>query len=146
MNARKALIAALALASVSLTSCTGTLKRAGKDAFIGVISPGLILYGGATDGYDSAKAVRNGMESGAAMEVLAFPFTFAYHAVKHAIYGAIHIVDLPLCPLYGLAEMHPYGPEIKPLDFYQGTIFDTPTQKSGTDAQSGEQLPVVERR
>ncbi|GAB4138982.1 MAG: hypothetical protein Fur0037_04980 [Planctomycetota bacterium] len=124
----------------------GTLKRAGKDAFIGICSPALVLYGGATDGYASAKSVRNGMGSGAAMEVLAFPFTFTYHAIEHAIYGAIHIVDLPFCLAYGLAEMHPYGPEIKPLDFYQGTWFDTPAEGSGTDAQSGEKLLSAEGR
>jgi hypothetical protein len=121
------------------------MRRAGKDAFIGVLSLPLIVYGGATDGYASAKAVRTGMESGSAMEVLAFPFTFTYHALKHTLYWGIHVVDFCFTPAYGLAEMHPYGPEIRPLDFYQGTWFDVPT-KSGTDAQSGEQLPQVERR
>ncbi len=146
MNARKAIIAVCALLAVSLTSC-GTARRAGKDLFIGVASPVLIVYGGATDGYTSARAVRSGLDSGAAMEVVAFPFTFLYHAFTHAIYGAIHVIDLPLCLFYGAAELHPYGPEIKPLDFYQGTIFDTEeSAKSGTDAQSGETTPPGYRR
>lgn len=141
MNARNALLAASALLTVTLGSC-GTLNRAGKDAMIGVASVPLWLYGGATDGYQSARDVRSGLQGGSVVEVVSFPFTFAYHTLKHVIYWGIHVVDLPLCGLYWMAEVHPYGPEIKPLDFYQGTIFDQPAKKkSGTDAESGEQLP-----
>ncbi|MBL9079133.1 MAG: hypothetical protein JNL08_16645 [Planctomycetes bacterium] len=138
MNARQALLSLSVLAATTLTSC-GTLNRAGKDAFVGVLTvvPVLPIYGGATDGYTSAKAVRTGLESGSAVEVLAFPFTFAYHTFEHFVYGIVHIVDFPLCLFYGAAELHPYGPEIKPLDFYQGTWFDH-GGKSGTDAQTGE--------
>ena len=52
-----------------------------------------------------------------------------------------HIVDLPLCVFYGAAELHPYGPEVMPLDIYDGTWFDTWAAESrvGTDAESGEQ-------
>lgn len=139
MNARTALLSLSALLATTLTSC-GTLNRAGKDLVLGVGTPVLMVYGGATDGYTSAKSVRTGLDSGAAVEVLAFPFTFAYHAFEHALYGVVHLVDLPLCVLYGAAEIHPYGPEIKPLDFYQGTWFDR-DEKSGTDAESGEMVP-----
>ena len=142
MNARKALLSLSVLAATTLTSC-GTLNRAGKDVFIGVCTPLLMVYGGATDGYESAKSVRTGLDSGAAVEVLSFPFTFAYHAFEHFIYGVVHIVDFPLCLFYGAAELHPYGPEIKPLDFYHGTWFDkwaekNDEKKSGTDAESGQ--------
>ena len=43
----------------------------------------------------------------------------------------------------GAAELHPYGPEIMPLDFYQGTVFDTWAKKGkkGTDAETGEMVP-----
>lgn len=139
MNARNALLAVTIGLTATLTSC-GTLRRAGKDAFVGVTSPFLIVYGGATDGYGSARDVRKGLDSGSAVEVLSFPFTFFYHAVEHALYCGVHILDLPLCPLYALTELPPNSPEIKPLDFYQGTWFDE-VDGSGTDATSGETLP-----
>ena len=64
-----------------------------------------------------------------------FPFTFFYHAIEHGIYGLTHLVDLPLCAVYGPAELLPGGPKIEPLDIYQGTWFDS---SSSTDAESGE--------
>ncbi|MBL8751091.1 MAG: hypothetical protein JNK78_18175 [Planctomycetes bacterium] len=142
MNARQALLSLSALLALPLASC-GTLNRAGKDVFLGVGTPVLMIYGGATDGYDSAKSVRTGMDGGSAVEVLAFPFTFTYHAIEHGLYGVLHLVDLPFCLFYGAAELHPYGPEIKPLDFYDGTWFDTwaaKGSKKGTDAESGEMM------
>jgi predicted small secreted protein len=144
VNARNALIAVSALAATTLTSC-GTLNRAGKDLVLGVGTPVLAVYGGATDGFESASNVRQGLGSGGAVEVLAFPFTFAYHALEHTIYGFVHLIDLPLCLFYGAAELHPRGPEIKPLDIYQGTVFDTwyeDSRRSGTDAESGEMVMV----
>ncbi|MBX3461603.1 MAG: hypothetical protein KF830_00390 [Planctomycetes bacterium] len=136
MNVRHALLSLSALAATTLASC-GTLNRAGKDLMLGVGTPVLMVYGGATDGYTSAKSARTGLESGPVIEVLAFPFTFLFHAIEHGVYGIIHLIDFPLCLFYGAAELHPYGPDIKPLDFYQGTWFDS-WAKSGTDAESGE--------
>ena len=50
-------------------------------------------------------------------------------------------VDLPLCLFYGAAELHPSGPEVKPLDIYQGTWFDKwASPKKSTDGDSGEQV------
>ena len=40
-----------------------------QDVFLGIGTPVLMLYGGATDGYASAKAVRTGMEANAGIEV-----------------------------------------------------------------------------
>lgn len=102
-----------------------------------------MVYGGATDGYVSAQNVRAGLDSGAAVQVLSFPFTFAYHAFEHGLYGIAHIVDFPLCLLYGAAELHPQGPEIKPLDIYRGTWFDDwAAARTGTDPESGEMIPA----
>jgi predicted small secreted protein len=146
LNARQALLAVSALLTVSLTSC-GTMRRAGKDLFIGIGTPVLMVYGGATDGYGTAKTVRAGLDGGSAVEVVAFPFTFLYHALGHGLYGVIHIIDFPLCLFYGAAELHPSGPEVRPLDFYQGTWFDIDEDvKSGTDAESGETLPPGYKR
>jgi hypothetical protein len=136
VNARK-LLSVSALLATTLASC-GTVSRACKDLVLGVGTPVLMVYGGATDGATSAQNVRDGLESGGGVEVLAFPFTFFYHAIEHGCYGIVHLIDLPLCLLYGPAELHPYGPEIKPLDIYQGTWFDTWAEKKGTDAESGE--------
>jgi hypothetical protein len=102
-----------------------------------------MVYGGATDGHEAAVGVRKGLDSGSMMEVVAFPFTFAYYAFEHGLYGCIHIIDFFFFPFYGLAELHPNGPEIKPLDFYHGTWFDKWAQSDkGTDAES----PVDVRR
>jgi hypothetical protein len=139
LNARKALLATSLGLLATLTSC-GTLKRAGKDVFVGVTSPYLILYGGAVDGSASAHGARVGLDSGGAIEVIAFPFTFLYHALEHTMYCAIHVIDLPFCPLYALTEIPKDSTPVQPLDFYQGTWFDSP-KDSGTDATSGEKLP-----
>ena len=142
MTARKALISVFALFVLTFASC-GTINRAGKDLMLGVGTPVLMIYGGATDGLTTAQDVREGMGSGAAVQVAAFPFTFFYHALEHGIYGVVHLVDLPLCLFYGAAELHPYGPEVMPLDIYQGTWFDkwATSSKKGTDAESGEMVP-----
>ncbi|HEX5052372.1 MAG TPA: hypothetical protein VFZ65_11400 [Planctomycetota bacterium] len=144
MNARKALIAVSALSTVALTSC-GTLRRAGKDVVIGALTPAVAIYGGATDGFASAKSVRNGLESGSVTEVISFPFTFLYHTFEHTIYCVIHIVDLFGCPFYGLAEIAPNGSNVTPLDFYTGTWFDKASDhkvvRGGTDSQTGEPMP-----
>ncbi|MGK0154043.1 MAG: putative small secreted protein [Neolewinella sp.] len=141
VNARKALISVFALAALTLTSC-GTVKRAGKDIMLGVGTPVLMIYGGATDGLTTSQNVREGMGSGAAVQVAAFPFTFFYHAIEHGIYGLTHLVDLPFCVFYGPAELHPAGPEVMPLDIYQGTWFDSAAGNgSSTDAESGEMVP-----
>ncbi len=132
MNARKALLAVTFGLTAGLTSC-GSLNRAGKDAFVGIV------YGGATDGYGSARDVRAGLDSGSAVEVLAFPFTFLYHGIEHALYCGIHVLDLPLCPFYALTEIPADSPGVQPLDFYQGTWFDN--NGASTDATSGESLP-----
>ena len=143
MNARNALLSVSALLALTLSSC-GSVNRAGKDLMLGVGTPVLMFYGGATDGYTSAKNVRTCMDSGAAVEVLAFPFTFAYHAVEHFIYGVVHIVDFCLFPFYGLYELHPATPAVMPLDIYQGTWFDRwaeeNARRQGTDAESGERV------
>jgi hypothetical protein len=145
VNARTALLSLSVGVATTLASC-GTASRAAKDLVLGVGTPVLMIYGGATDGATSAQSVRTGLDSGGGVEVLAFPFTFLYHALEHGIYGIVHLVDLPLCLFYGAAELHPYGPEIKPLDIYQGTWFDTwyeehRARNAGTDAESGEMVP-----
>jgi len=142
VKAPKALLSLSLVAATSLTSC-GTLNRAGKDVFLGIGTPVLMLYGGATDGYASAKAVRTGMDANAGIEVLFFPFTFIWYAIEHGVCGIVHIIDFCFTPFYGLAELHPAGPDIKPLDFYQGTWFDSwaedkDDKKEGTDAESGQ--------
>lgn|GEM_PF-1806567 len=139
MTARNALLSLFAVLALTFTSC-GTFKRAGKDILIGAGTPVLMLYGGATDGLTSSQSIREGMGSGATVQVLSLPFTFFYHAIEHGIYGLVHLADLPLCPLYAAAELHPDGPEVAPLDIYQGTVFDGPAggPSNGTEAESGE--------
>jgi len=139
----KLLLSVSAISCLTLASC-GTLNRAGKDLMLGVGTPVLMIYGGATDGLTTAQSVRSGLDAGSPVQVAAFPFTFFYHALEHGVYGIVHLVDLPLCLLYGAAELHPAGPEVMPLDIYQGTWFDRWAEdaKMGTDAESGEMVPA----
>lgn len=145
MNARKASSSIAVLLTVivvvsSLTSC-GTMRRLGKDLTVTVASPVIALYGGATDGYASAVNVREGFGENAGVEVLALPFTFVYHTIKHALYCGYHAFDALLFPAYGLAELNDYGPEVEPLDIYMGTWFDNDgDDPSGTDPESGESV------
>ncbi|MFO1051262.1 MAG: hypothetical protein U1F36_03480 [Planctomycetota bacterium] len=139
MNLRKLTIPAILLA-LSLTSC-GTARRAGKDLFITAITPVNMIYGGGTDAVSTAEGVRTGVNGGAPTEVLAMVPAFVYHAVKHGIYGIIHAVDFCLFPVYGAADLHPYGPEIQPLDYYTGTWFDETKGDRKVDSDSGETAP-----
>ena len=143
MSFRKISLFGFAVLMLALASC-GTARRTGKDAFVVVASPVLIPYGAATDGYTSAKEVRDGLDGGPSAEVLAFLPAFVFHTVKHTFYVLLHAVDLPLNLFYGLAELHPYGPEITPLDYYTNTWFDRPEdRKSAIEAESGELVEPI---
>ena len=142
MNLRPAILPVLVLLALILTSCN-TARRAGKDLGVAVTSPAIVLYGGGTDGFKSAKDLRAGTDAGPFLEVLAMPVTFTLSAAKHALYCGIHAVDFFLFPVYGVAELFPNGPDVQPLDYYTGTPFDLPNEAGGTstDPSSGEDLP-----
>lgn len=140
MNLRKITTIAIVFLALSLSSC-GTVRRAGKDLFLGIGTPVLMIYGGGTDAAATAGEVKDGLGGSAATEFLATVFSFPFHAIKHGFYGLVHVGDFFLFPIYGVAELHPYGPEIEPLDYYTGTWFDKNEDDdggSGTDAESGE--------
>jgi len=139
LNLRKLTTPAILLLALSLTSC-GTTRRAGKDLFITAFTPVNMLYGGGTDAVSSANGVRDGLGGGTTVEVIATIPAFAYHSIKHGLYGVLHAVDFCLFPIYGVADIHPYGPEIEPLDYYTGTWFDKDEDQDddGVDADSGE--------
>ena len=138
LNLSTALLGAASLLPLTITSC-GTANRMGKDLSVTALSPAIALYGGATDGYAAAKAIGNGFGENAGVEVVALPFTFLWHTVKHVAYCGYHALDFVLFPAYGLAELNPNGPDVKPLDIYSGTIFDKKPGAS-TDAESGETI------
>ena len=138
MNLRKTTFLAVAFLALALTSC-GTVRRAGKDLGVVALSPVIVPYGGFTDGFTSAQEVAEGLGGGGATQVLALPFTASYQVVKHFVWTVIHAVDFFAFPIYGAADLHPHGPEIEPLDYYTGTIFDDPNWgRSGTDPESGD--------
>ena len=126
------------LVAVALTSCNAT-RRAGKDLFVGVTSPALIVYGGATDGFEASQEIADGMDGGGFTQVVTLPFTFVYHGLKHTCWVLVHVVDLFLYPINGVADLHPGGPDIEPLDYYTGTAFDR-EDDGGMDPQSGERV------
>ena len=136
MILRKTLTATAVLLALALSSC-GTTRRAGKDLGIVVVSPVLIPYAGFTDGFTAASDFSEGVDGGGVYQVLALPFTSTWHLLRHTFCVMIHAVDFIVFPVYGAAELHPYGPEIEPLDYYTGTMFDR-EKKSGTDAETGE--------
>ncbi|MFY9345192.1 MAG: hypothetical protein WAT39_22070 [Planctomycetota bacterium] len=134
MRSSKATLVLCAATLVSLSAC-GTAKRFGKDAFIVVGCPVIIPYAAANDAVESSMSIGKGLGGGAAVEVITLPFTFFYHTIEHSLYTVVHALDGCCFPLYGCAEISPFGPEIKPLDFYNGTWFDK--EPASTDAMSG---------
>ncbi|MCB9877312.1 MAG: hypothetical protein H6835_06890 [Planctomycetes bacterium] len=115
---------ATVLLSLCLGAC-GTLNRAGKDLAIGVASPVLMLWNGASDGVATAGMVRESAGAGWVVQAAVTPFTCVFHVIEHGCYGLVHVVDLPLCVVYGAAsQLYPAGHEVEPLDIYQGTWFD----------------------
>lgn len=140
MNLRQAVLSASALLALSLTGCD-TARRAGKDLTVAVLSPGIILYGAATDAVDTTEQAREALGGGAVMQTITLPFAFLWRGVVHTLYCGAHLVDFVFFPVYGLADLHPNGPKIEPLDFYKGTWFDRdPDAPSATDVQSGEEV------
>ncbi len=108
-----------------------------------VLSPVTMLYGASTDAFTTATDAREGLSGGAFTEVVTGTVTFPFHLIKHGVYSMVHAADIFLFPIYGLADLHPYGPEIEPLGFYSGTWFDKDPGEgeeaaSSTDAESGE--------
>ena len=139
MKLAKATLFGFALFSLLTLASCGTMRRAGKDLFVVAALPILPIYAGTTDAYNDVKETREAFGGGPFTEVASFPFYFVWHWGKHVLYGAAHGVDFLFTPGYGLAELHPYGPEIEPLDFYTGTWFDTQPDgmPTATDAESG---------
>ena len=113
------------------------MNRLGKDAYITIISPVLVPAAAAADSYRDATATRAGYQTGAVTEVLSYPVFFMWNTVKHAGYCLVHVADIPLNLGYGISEFMELGPEIKPIDYYDGTWFDGNTS-GGTNADSGE--------
>jgi len=139
MNLRKIVVVSAVLLSLVLTSC-GSTRRVSKDVSMVAMSPLVVPYGGFTDGYVAATELAAGLDGGSATEFMAMPFTVSYHLLKHLFYAGHHFVDIFAFPVYGAAELHPKGPEIQPLDYYSGTIFDEVPEASGTDAETGESV------
>lgn len=145
MNLRKTFLASAVLLAAVLPSCQ-TTNRAGKDLFIVASSPVLIPYGGFADGHVAATEIAAGMGGGDLTGAIAYPFTVTYNLIKHTLVVTWYALDFMVFPVYGAAEIQPYGPEIQPLDYYQGTWFDENAKrwaeedkkKSGTDAETGE--------
>ncbi len=141
MTLRKAAITGfVSILLLSLASC-GAFRRVGKDLTVVLTSPAVILYGASTDAYTSAKEVREGYQANAAVEVISMPFLGLWHGLKHLCWVGVHALDVPLFLVYGPADLHPYGPEIEPLDYYTGTWLDGEEgEASGLDAESGDSL------
>ena len=106
------------------------------------VTPGLPLGRGVCTPSSNVAAteIAEGHGGGSGVEFVAMPFTVASHLLKHLFYVGHHFVDVFAFPVYAAADLHPYGPEIQPLDYYSGTPFDRPAGKSGTDAETGESI------
>ncbi|MEZ5988837.1 MAG: hypothetical protein R3F30_06885 [Planctomycetota bacterium] len=132
---------ALFLGSLLLigAGCNST-KRFGKDAFITVTSPFVILYGASTDTMSDVTNIQAGLDASPWVQPFFFPFAFLWRTVDHTFSCAFHAIDMVAYPFYGLAELNDFGPEIKPLDIYRGTIFDDMVgEEPAADAETGEQ-------
>ncbi|MHC4078527.1 MAG: hypothetical protein ACYST0_08840 [Planctomycetota bacterium] len=111
------------------------------DVGVGVSAPVLFFVGGSTDAVNDIQQVDEALDAGPFAQVAAFPFYFLWHGTKHGLYAFIHLLDAPMCVFYGAAELHPEGPEIRPLDFYQfWPPWFSESEHGGTDFESGENV------
>lgn len=116
-------VAVLAVLPLSLNSC-GTMIRLGKDVGIVLVSPILIPMAGGSDAVNAAREVRKGYGGGGFTEIIAMPFMFGWHSLKHTFYVGAHALDTLMTPWLALTELSAGGPEIVNLDFYGNTPFD----------------------
>jgi len=157
---RKTLSVSALVAAILLATGCGSMRRLGKDAFVTAVSPALILYGAATDGWDDSHQFWTNYQPDHRermpvpqvpmvplptthkvpidivnwpMAVMSFPATFIFNAFKHTYYCFRHAVDIFFFPGYLLADIHPAGPPIEPLDLYTGTLFDRPRESKGPE-------------
>ncbi len=99
------------LALVLLAGC-GSTRRVGKDLAVVASSPATILLGGVHEGLDW------GDEACEPIAPLALsPLLIPLHMVKHAIYTAVHALDLAWSPFYLLAAIDPDN-DLAPLEIY----------------------------
>ena len=132
------LLCAFLFTNTSCESVKGSLNRAGKDLFIVAASPGILPYGASTDAAVDARTIQEGLGANEFWQVAFFPFTFAYRSLDHGFSIGIHAVDFLASPFYILADANNFGPDIKPLQIYSGTIFDPDPSADEGDVETGE--------
>ena len=123
---------------LSFTSC-GATKRFGKDVFITVTSPAVILYGAGTDTMTDVNNIQTGMDASPWVQPFFFPFALTYRLIDHTLSCTFYALDAFAYPFYGMAELNDFGPEIKPLMIYKNTIFDDDDSAPKKDAETGEE-------
>ena len=138
----KAIFLSSLVASCLLLGSCGSSYRVLKDGYITVISPAVVVMGASGDAYRGATDIREGYESGAWTEIVAFPVLFVWHAVKHVAYVGVHVVDIAFFPFYGISEFSTLGPDIKPIDYYGNTwvdgLYASSLETEDVDANTGE--------
>lgn len=139
MKLKSIVLSSLVASCLLLGSC-GSSLRVLKDGYITIISPVIIPMAASSDAYTGASDIREGYQSGAWTELVAFPVLFAWHAVKHTCIVGVHAIDMLFYPLYGISELSDLGPEIEPIDYYGNTWVDRlhAAQKDKVDANTGE--------
>ena len=137
----KAIFLSSLVASCLLLGSCGSSIRFLKDGYIFVSTPVLLPMAASSDAYTGARDIREGYQSGAWTEIVAFPVLFVWHGVKHAFCIGAHAADMVFYPFYGIAESSKFGPEIAPIDYYENTWADrwyASTKKKKVDANTGE--------
>jgi predicted small secreted protein len=137
------ILSSLVALSLVLSGCGASLRFT-KDVYITAISPVMVPMAATGDAYRGATDIREGYQSGAWTEIVAFPVLFVWHAVKHTCFVGVHFVDAFFYPFYGLSELSALGPEIKPIDYYGNTWVDRiQNSKSKADYEKGRKMSDV---
>ncbi|MBI4878565.1 MAG: hypothetical protein HY812_02755 [Planctomycetes bacterium] len=100
-----------ALLLVFLTGC-GSTRRVGKDLAVVATAPATILLGGLHEGLDWGDEACEPVAP-----LMLSPLLIPLHMVKHAVYTAVHALDVVWAPFYLLAAIDPQN-DLAPLEIY----------------------------
>lgn len=99
------------LALVLLAGC-GSTRRVGKDLAVVATAPATILLGGVHEGLDWRDEACEPVAP-----LMLSPLLIPLHMVKHAIYTAVHALDIVWAPFYLLAAIDQQN-DLAPLEIY----------------------------
>ena len=112
----KAVVAAVALSSSTLTGCA-SLKRAGCDLAVIGTCWATIPLSAVHDSLDFGEEVKD------ATPIVLAPFNIPLHMIKHTAYTVVYAADLCVAPFYLLSHVfRPRSTDLPPIELYHITF------------------------